>query len=305
MDPARERFRRLQVSEKVGAVMQSQEGESKESAINGSSIEAEQPVKLSIVVPMHNEEENVQPLCREVREAMAGFPHRWELILVDDASTDQTRSRINEELAQDTRIRLVPLGRRRGQSGALCAGFARARGELIGTVDGDLQNDPRDIPVLAEALLKQKVDMVTGWRRKRHDNVVRRISSRVANWTRNLVTGDKITDVGCSTRVFRRACLLRVPLFFDGMHRFFPTLFRMSGYTVVEAPVNHRPRLRGRAKYGVWNRLWRGIRDLFGVRWLKDRFLPEGAAVLASVARDLPRDPELEDLQNLEESSGN
>jgi len=241
-------------------------------------------VFLSVVVPMHNEEENVVALCREVREALAGFSQSWELVLIDDGSTDGTREKINQEALRDPRIRPVFLEERRGQSAALCAGFARAEGVLIGTLDGDLQNDPKDLIELIAILESRGADMVTGWRKRRKDNLIRRVSSRIANWARNLVTGDKITDVGCSTRVFRRACLLKVPLFFDGMHRFFPTLFRMAGFVVLEAPVNHRPRLKGKPKYGIWNRLWRGIRDLFGVRWLKDRFIPEGAAVYESVA---------------------
>jgi dolichol-phosphate mannosyltransferase len=138
---------------------------------------------------------------------------------------------------------------------------------------------------MVDLLRAEGLDMVTGWRRKRRDNPLRRLSSRIANGTRNLLTGDCIIDVGCSTRVFRRACLASLPCFFDGMHRFFPTLFRMTGFTVKEVPVNHRPRQRGTPKYGVWNRLWRGIRDIFGVRWLRDRHLAEGRAVILSAAR--------------------
>jgi dolichol-phosphate mannosyltransferase len=241
-------------------------------------------ILFSIVAPMHNEAENVAALCNEVREALAAFPGTWELILVDDGSADRTRSLIAEEASRDARVRLVSLERRRGQSSALCAGFAAARGAVVGTIDGDLQNDPRDLPGMVEMLRARNVDMVTGWRRARHDHVIRRISSRIANGTRNVMTGDRIIDVGCSTRVFRRECLSRLPCYFDGMHRFFPTLFRMAGCTVIEVPVNHRPRQRGKAKYGVWNRLWRGIRDLAGVRWLRDRHLPDGKAVILSAS---------------------
>jgi dolichol-phosphate mannosyltransferase len=137
-------------------------------------------------------------------------------------------------------------------------------------------------------LLDEGVDMVTGWRRKRQDSLVRRLSSRIANGTRNWLTGDRIIDVGCSTRVFRRERLALLPCYFDGMHRFFPTLFRMAGLTVREVPVNHRPRERGTPKYGVWNRLWRGIRDLFGVRWLRDRRLPQGSDVILSAGGRRP-----------------
>ena len=233
---------------------------------------------------MHNEEENVRQLCLEVRDALASYPARWELVIVDDGSSDGTAALLAEEAARDDRIRVVSTAARRGQSGALCAGFSAARGELVGTLDGDLQNDPRDLPAMIDRLAETGADMVTGWRRSRRDSIVRRVSSRVANATRNRLTGDRIVDVGCSTRVFRRACLASLPCFFDGMHRFFPTLFRYAGFTVVEVPVNHRPRVRGTAKYGVWNRLWRGIRDLFGVRWLRDRYLAEGKDVILSAA---------------------
>ena len=239
-------------------------------------------ISLSLVVPMHNEEENTRPLCAEVREALAVFSDSWELVLVDDGSTDGTRASIEAEIAADARIRIVSLAARRGQSAALCAGFSAARGDVVGTLDGDLQNDPRDIPGMVAYLAANGADMVTGWRRTRRDSIVRRLSSRIANGTRNWLTGDRIQDVGCSTRVFRRVCLASLPCFFDGMHRFFPTLFRYAGFTVTEIAVNHRPRVRGTAKYGVWNRLWRGIRDLFGVRWLRDRYLTEGRDVVLS-----------------------
>jgi dolichol-phosphate mannosyltransferase len=241
---------------------------------------------LSLVVPMHNEEDNVRPLCAEVKDALGAFVGDWELVLVDDGSSDRTRAIAGEEAAVDPRVRVVPLDRRRGQSGALCAGFSACRGRFVGTLDGDLQNDPRDLPGMVVLLTTEGADMITGWRRTRRDSVVRRLSSRIANGTRNLLTGDRIKDVGCSTRVFRRACLASLPCFFDGMHRFFPSLFRMCGFTVQEVAVNHRPRQRGNPKYGVWNRLWRGLRDLLGVRWLRDRYLPEGREVVLSITRD-------------------
>ncbi len=244
------------------------------------------PVLLSVVVPMHDEEENVAPLCAEVREALAEVRGAWELVIVDDCSGDGTRAKIQAECAADPRVRLVPRDARRGQSAALCLGFGRTRGTYVATLDGDMQNDPRDIPPMLARLEAEAADMVTGWRRTRRDSLVRRISSGIANRVRNRLTGDAIIDVGCSTRVFRRACLASLPCFFDGMHRFFPTLFRMAGFTVIELPVNHRPRRRGAAKYGVWNRLWRGIRDLFGVRWLQDRFLAEGRDVVLRCAEE-------------------
>src|ERR671927_76997 len=158
----------------------------------------------------------------------------------------------------------------RGQSAALTAGFHVARGTWVGTLDGDGQNDPRDLDRQLAQAISQGVDMVNGVRARRHDGVVRRASSRIANSVRNRLTHETVTDVGCATRVARRAVLLQLP-FFHGMHRFLPTLVKMRGFSVSEMPVNHRKRRGGRSKYGINNRLWAGLRDLFGVRWLLSR----------------------------------
>ncbi len=150
------------------------------------------------------------------------------------------------------------------------AGFHAARGEWVGTLDGDGQNDPADLPRLLQHAIDGDADMVNGVRARRRDGFVRRLSSRIANGVRNRLTGENVTDVGCSTRVVRREAVLRLP-FFHGMHRFLPTLVRMQGFVIAEQPVNHRPRAGGTSKYGIHNRLWSGIRDLFGVRWLQSR----------------------------------
>ncbi len=235
---------------------------------------------LSVVVPMHNEEENVAPFCREVTAAFSALNEEWELVLVDDGSTDRTKSEIVGVQERHQRVRLVETGRRQGQSAALCYGFAASGGRFIGTLDGDLQNDPNDLPAMLGQLLSEEADMVTGWRRRRRDSLVRKASSRIANWTRNRVTGVSIRDIGCSTRVFRASCLSYLPLFFDGMHRFFPVLFKLRGFMVIEVPVNHRHRAAGRTKYGIRNRLWRGVRDLCGICWVKSRFLSIGRDVV-------------------------
>jgi dolichol-phosphate mannosyltransferase len=226
------------------------------------------PVDLSVVVPMYNEGENIGRLLAEVRDALAASGLDWEIVCVDDGSDDGTAAQLAAARAGEPRLRPFRHARRSGQTAALATGFALARGDLIATLDGDLQNDPADIPGLIAALCGS--DMVTGWRRKRHDGPVRRLSSRVANRFRDAILHDGIVDVGCSTRVFRRACLERIKLF-DGMHRFLPALFMAEGFTVRQAPVNHRERAAGRSKYGVGNRLWRALRDLWAVRWMQDR----------------------------------
>ncbi len=223
---------------------------------------------LTVVVPMYNEGVNVARLVAEVRSVLASTGLDWEIVCVDDGSGDDTAARLAAARADEPRLRPYRHERRSGQTAALATGFAQARGDLIATLDGDLQNDPADIPRLVEAL--QDCDMVTGWRRRRHDSPVRRLSSRIANSVRSAVLHDGIVDVGCSTRVFRRACLERIKLY-DGMHRFLPALFMAEGFSVRQAPVNHRERAAGRSKYGVGNRLWRGLRDLWAVRWMQDR----------------------------------
>lgn len=222
---------------------------------------------LSIVIPVRNEEENVLPLAAEIVTAFTAARFLWEVVWVDDGSTDRTAARI---AALPAPHRLIRLHRNSGQSAALVAGFLAARGTWIGTLDGDGQNDPRDLARQLEHASRYGFDMVNGIRVERHDSVVRRLSSRLANAARNWIVGDRIADVGCSTRVVRREAALQAP-YFDGMHRFLPTLIGMRGFTVTEIPVAHRARRAGRSKYGIQNRLWTGFGDLFGVRWLVSR----------------------------------
>jgi len=230
---------------------------------------------LSIVIPFYNEEESVGFVCDEVlvlgREA---FDAPWELVLVDDGSSDGTASAIDELAARHPHVQALHLVPNSGQSAALQAGFRSARGELIATLDGDGQNDPADIPKLLQAMRERSVDMMCGIRQRRADNFIRRASSRIANRVRSSVLKDQITDVGCSLRVFRRACLEDIR-FFRNAHRFFPALFIMAGYRVAEMPVQHRSRQKGDSKYGggINSRLWVGIADLAGVYWLRKRQL--------------------------------
>ena len=233
-----------------------------------ASIPATASPRLSVVVPAYNEEENVVPLAREIVAALEGLPGGFELILVDDASTDATARLIRE--FGDARVRGVFHRINCGQSAAVASGFRAARGAWVGTLDGDGQNDPADLPAMLEQAIAEGVDCVTGVRRQRQDTFIRRISSKIANGYRNWITGDRVSDSGCGIRVARRAALCEIPVF-NGMHRFLPTLLRGQGFSVVERAVNHRERLRGTSKYGVHNRLWRGIRDCFGIRWYLSR----------------------------------
>ena len=228
------------------------------------------PPLLSAVVPAYNEVESLPSLLAELRTALDATKRSWELVLVDDGSTDGTAALLLSEAASDPRLVIVRFEKNAGQSAALAAGLARARGDVVVTLDADLQNDPADIPTLLAALAG--ADVVSGVRAKRNDSWVRRVSSRVANATRRAVIGDSVTDIGCSLKVYRREALVGLPMFV-GVHRFLPALCAFRGARVVEVPVHHRPRTRGVSKYGMGNRLWRGIHDLVGVSWLKHRLL--------------------------------
>lgn len=220
---------------------------------------------VSVVVPLFNEEENVPILQAELTTALGGLD--YEIIFVDDGSTDQTVGRI----ALDPRIRLVQFERNAGQSAAMYAGLQSARGAVAVLIDGDLQNDPADIPKLL-AGIERGADLVCGYRAERKDTVVKRITSRVANFVRSRFTKDGVRDTGCTLKAMKRECIAAL-LPFKGMHRFIPALVKGAGYLLVEIPVNHRPRKFGLSKYGLGNRALRATMDMFGVRWLLSRRL--------------------------------
>ncbi len=224
--------------------------------------------ELSIVVPLRNEGPNVEPLARQILAALRNERREQELILVDDGSTDDTWTRILEVQRAEGRIRALHHAQSRGQSAALWTGFKASRGAVIATLDGDLQNDPADLPAMLAALAT--CDMVCGVRTKRQDSAVRRISSAVARWARKTALGVDFRDTGCNLRVFNRAALDGLPQF-NGIHRFLPILVHGAGGRVKEMPVTHHPRTAGLTKYGVWNRLGRGIYDLVMVRWFLKR----------------------------------
>jgi dolichol-phosphate mannosyltransferase len=237
---------------------------------------------LSIVVPIFNELENIGELYREIREAMVG--RCFEVLFVDDGSTDDSALLIRRLANGDEQVRGVFFEENRGQTAAMLAGCLRAEGALIVTMDGDRQNDPADIPRLLDALGDN--DAVVGMRTKRRDSVVRRVSSRLANRVRNYLTGDSITDTGCSLKLFKREAIFAVPRF-EGMHRFLPTLIRYAGYQVSELSVNHRPRSAGKSKYGILNRLPRATLDLLAVCWMRWRWV-DMRATMSKVTQPLP-----------------
>ncbi len=228
-------------------------------------------IVLSVIVPVKNEAENIAPLVSEIRAALTGGP-AYEIVYVDDGSTDATLAMLDAVAGPDLRV----LGHVQscGQSAALRTGVRHARGMLIATLDGDGQNDPADLPRLVSTFLSPAsaatLGMIAGQRVKRRDGAVKRWSSRIANRVRAGMLGDDTPDTGCGLKVFSREAFLMLP-YFDHVHRFLPALMRREGFAVGLEPVNHRPRVHGRSKYGINNRLWVGIVDLFGVYWLQRR----------------------------------
>ena len=225
---------------------------------------------ISVVVPVFNEQENLDPLTRELAQVLAEIDRPHEIIFVDDGSTDASPRKIEDLRQQNTCIRAIRLKNNCGQTAAFDAGFKAARGDVVITMDADLQNDPHDIPAMLA--LVGEYDLVCGWRHKRNDDFARRMSARIANRIRNKLTGENIQDVGCSLKVFRLEYAQRLKLF-TGMHRFFPTLVKFEGGRVAEVKVNHRPRKFGTAKYGISNRIIRSFFDLLAVCWMKKRYL--------------------------------
>ena len=208
----------------------------------------------------------------EITAALATVDRRWEVVIVDDSSTDDTPRILPDLMRKHPQLHVLSLLSHAGQTAALDAGLRRAKGSFIATLDADLQNDPADIPRLLDVLVTKQCGLVNGWRANRRDPWVRLVSTRIANGVRNWLTHEQIHDSACGLKVLRRECIDRLKLF-DGMHRFLPTLVRMEGYKVVEVPVNHRPRTAGKAKYGVFNRLFKAFRDCFAVRWMQRRML--------------------------------
>ena len=226
--------------------------------------------EISIVIPAYNEEENLIPLTSAIAEALAALETRYELLFVDDGSSDGTADILQELVTKRPEVRMIRFRYNAGQTAALDAGFKRARGQVVVTLDADQQNDPGDIPHILETL--KDYDVVCGIRQCRQDTRWRRLSSKIANSIRRSVLHDDIIDIGCSLRAYRRHCLTSVKLY-HGMHRFLPVLLRLEGFRIGQIPVSHHPRRYGLSKYNARNRAWRALMDLLAVRWMQSRQL--------------------------------
>ncbi len=225
---------------------------------------------ISIVIPVYNERDNLVPLEEKLEAELSKLELTYEIILVDDGSVDGSPHIINSIKKNNPRLKLIRFGNNHGQSAAFAAGFKAARGKVFVTLDADLQNNPADIPLLLEKM--NEFDVVCGWRFKRNDPWIKRVSSKIGNGVRNALSQEEIADTGCSLKAFRRECFDNVKLF-KGMHRFFPTLMKMEGFKVTQVKVSHHPRLHGESKYNIRNRLFSSLHDLMAIRWMKKRHI--------------------------------
>ncbi len=225
---------------------------------------------ISIVIPVYNEEDSLRPLISELRGVLSGLGRSYEIIFVDDGSRDRSFEILKEAVSLDPKTRVIRFKENKGQTAAFDAGFKAALGDIVITMDADLQNDPQDIPHLLKKI--GEFDVVCGWRYKRRDPWIKIVSSKIANRVRNKLSQEDVVDTGCSLKAYRRECLTRLKLF-NGMHRFLPTLLKMEGFKVTQVKVNHQPRRFGKTKYNTRNRIVRGFIDLLAVRWMKRRHL--------------------------------
>jgi glycosyltransferase involved in cell wall biosynthesis len=231
-------------------------------------METIEPRILSVVVPVFNEEASLPILIPKLVEILNTLPFPYEMIFVDDGSSDGSLRILRDMAFQYPSLRVLRFKENRGLSTALVAGMREAQGEKIVTLDSDLQNDPADIPKLLEYL--DRYDMATGWRQKREDSWLKKISSKIGNTVRNWLSGESIQDSACTLRAFKKECIKEIPVF-NGMHRFLSTLVKMEGYRIIEVPVSHHPREFGESKYNIRNRMVRSFVDLLAVRWMKHR----------------------------------
>lgn len=227
-------------------------------------------IYYSVVIPLKNEEENIAELVVELEAVMHSLRHPWELICIDDGSTDATLAVLNNLTKTKPFLRTVVFDKNYGQSSAFDAGFKAAHGEFVITLDGDRQNDPNDIPLLLEKMSDH--DLVCGQRVRRQDSLIKKITSKTANAVRGYVCGDGMKDTGCSLKVYRTSCLKKIKMY-QGMHRFLPALFKIEGFRVAQVPVNHRPRTKGKTKYNFFNRSFNTIADMLAVSWMRKRRL--------------------------------
>lgn len=227
-------------------------------------------IKYSIVVPMKNEESNVNELVNELEPVMNQLNSPWELICIDDGSTDKTFENLHQLSLTRPYLRIIRFDANYGQSSGFDAGFKAAKGEFVITIDGDLQNDPKDIPRLVE--VAEHADLVCGLRAIRRDSLNKKFLSWLGNTVRSRLCADGVKDTGCSLKVFRTDSLRKIKMY-HGMHRFLPALFKIEGYRIVEVPVNHRHRKHGQTKYNIFNRSFNTIADMLAVRWMRKRHL--------------------------------
>jgi glycosyltransferase involved in cell wall biosynthesis len=225
---------------------------------------------VSLVIPVYDERDNLEPLVTEIAAALAG--RRYEIVAVDDGSTDGSLATLKALTQAHPELHVLSFAANAGQTAAFAAGFRAARGAVIVTMDADGQNDPADVPALLDALARTGASAVAGYRVQRHDSAWKRLQSRIANAVRNRLNRETIRDTGCSLKAFRAEAVRDLPLF-NGMHRFLPTLVKLYGGSVAEVPVRHRPRRSGRTKYGMWNRVFRSFADALAVRWMQRRQL--------------------------------
>lgn len=223
---------------------------------------------ISIIAPVYNEEGNIERLLASLKEVLVRNFREYEILLINDGSTDKSKEILDS--LNDKNIRVIHFEKNCGQTAAIAAGFEYAQGNIVVTIDADLQTDPEDILLLYSYI--DNYDMVNGRRATREDGIIKKISSFVGNGMRNLITNDNIRDTGCPLKLFRKEVVKSFYLY-EGMHRFLPTLAKINGFNVIEVPVRHYDRMYGESKYGVWNRLFRGLKDAFAVRWMKNRHL--------------------------------
>lgn len=224
----------------------------------------------SIVIPLKNEANNIISLIDELESVMHNLKNPWELVCIDDGSEDKTRQILTDLAIEKSYLRTIFFKKNYGQSSAFDAGFKAAKGSFVITLDGDGQNDPKDIPRLIELIFD--CDLVCGIRLKRKDSLTKRLISKLANFVRSRLCDDGIEDTGCSLKIYRKSCLERIKMY-DGMHRFLPALFKIEGFRIKQIPVNHRERLKGKSNYNFFNRSLNTITDLFAVCWMKKRHL--------------------------------